>query len=188
MKYFFLIFFSISTFSQEIKNDSIQLEWYNHANFCLSYNDNLSAYSSYKKAYDIDKKNDLGLVALRKIDSLNRIIKINLLKNISGKWEIVSSGSNWGISKEKVGLVTIKNSKVSFDFYDKSYSFKSSTIDLLLDDFLNYSFNEFVLEDNSLWSFSLKDEKLYISELGKKTDEGRSHKVCGNFFMECIKK
>ena len=35
---------------------------------------------------------------------------------------------------------------------------------------------------------SLKDEKLYISELGEKTEEGRSYMVCGNFFMENIRK
>ena len=188
MKYLVIILFTISSFSQEIKNDSIQLEWYNHANFCLSYNDNLSAYSSFKKTYDIDKKNDLGISAFKKLDSLNRILKTNLLKDISGKWEIISSGSNWGISKEKIGLVTVKNSKINFDFYDKSYPSKTSELDLLLDEFLNYSFNEFILEDNSIWSFSLKDEKLYISELGEKTEQGRSYMVCGNFFMECIKK
>ncbi|WP_339834814.1 hypothetical protein [uncultured Flavobacterium sp.] len=189
MKYLVLIlFFTISTFSQEIKNDSVQVELFNHANLCLDFKDNKNAYLSFKKAYYLDSSSDLALLVYKKIDSLNRILKATFLKDISGKWEIVYSGSNWGISKEKVGLVTIKNSDISFDFYDKSNSLKSLKLNLMLDDFLNYSFNEFILDDNSLWSFKLKDEKLYISELGEKTEEGRSLMVCGNFFMECIRK
>lgn len=189
MKYFLLIaFFTISTFSQEVKNDSIQLEWYNHAIFCSDFKDNTSAYSSFKKAYDVDKSNDLGLLAYKKIDSLNRILKTNLLKDISGKWEIVSSGSNWETSKDKIGLITIKDSYINFKFYDESYSIQNSKLDLIVDDFLNYSYSEFIFDTNSIWKFSLKNDKLYITEMGERTAFGRSDMVCGNFSMECIRK
>ena len=189
MKYFVLIlFFSISTFSQEIKNDSIQLELFNHANLCLDFKDNIYAYNSFRKTYNVNKNNYLGLLSYKKIDSLNRILKNNHLKDISGKWEIVSSGSNWGISKDKIGLITIKNSKIIFDFNDKSYVFKNSKLDLILDNFLNYTYDEFVFENNSIWKFYLNKDKLYITEMGEKTNYGRSDIVCGNFSMECIRK
>lgn len=189
MKYFVLIlFFTISTFSQEIKIDSNQLEWFNHANLCLDFNDNQNAYNSFKKAFYQDTKSDLAKSSYMKLDSLNRILKSNLLKEISGKWEIVSSVSNWGISKDKIGLITIIHSKIMFDFNDKSYSYKNSKLDLMLDDFLVYSPDEFIFEDNSIWKFSLKDNKLFVSEMGTKIEEGRSDMVCGNFSMECIRK
>ncbi|CAM3558098.1 hypothetical protein FLGE108171_02925 [Flavobacterium gelidilacus] len=189
MKYLFLIlFFSISTFSQEIKNYSIQLEWFNHANLCLDFKDNKSAFSSFKKAYDVDINSDLGFLAYKKLDSLNRILKSNLLKDISGKWEIVSSGSNWGISQGKIGLITIKDSYINFEFYDESYSIQNSKLDLLVDDFLNYSYSEFIFDNNSIWKFSLKNNKLYITEMGERTAFGISDMVCGNFSMECIRK
>lgn len=193
MKYLVLFFFfTISTFSQEINNDSIQINWINHANLCLNFKDNLNAFSSFKNAYLENKTNEFGSLAYKKLDSLNRVIKLQLLKDISGNWEINSSGSNWGTSNDKLGLVIIKDSIIFFKFYDKDSSLneylKNSKLELSLDDFLNYNYEEFIFDNKTIWRIYLKNDKLYISELGEKTEIGRSLMVCGNFFMECIRK
>ncbi|WP_339889611.1 hypothetical protein [uncultured Flavobacterium sp.] len=193
MKYLVLIlFFTISTFSQDIKNDSIQINWINHANLCLNFKDNINAFSSFKNAYLENKTNDLGSLAYKKLDSLNRVIKLQLLNDISGNWEINSSGSNWGTSNDKLGLINIKDSLIFFKFYDKDSSLneylKNSKLELSLDDFLNYNYEEFTFDNKTIWRIYLKNDKLYFTELGKKTEEGRSLMVCGNFFMECIRK
>ena len=193
MKYLVLIlFFTISTYSQEIKNDSIQINWINHANLCLNFKDNINAFSSFKNAYLENKTNDLGSLAYKKLDSLNRVIKLQLLNDISGNWEINSSGSNWGTSNDKLGLINIKDSLIFFKFYDKDSSLneylKNSKLELSLDDFLNYNYEEFTFDNKTIWRIYLKNDKLYFTELGKKTEEGRSLMVCGNFFMECIRK
>ena len=88
MKYLVLFFFfTISTFSQEINNDSIQINWINHANLCLNFKDNLNAFSSFKNAYLENKTNEFGSLAYKKLDSLNLYKEYLEFFNIQRKTE-----------------------------------------------------------------------------------------------------
>ncbi|WP_129583111.1 hypothetical protein [Flavobacterium cyanobacteriorum] len=136
------------------------------------------------------RTNELGVIALKKSDSILPFAQHNIRKKIIGKWILSESGSNWGFKKENDSIVkkllVIEYDK--FSFYD--LNLKTNEMTLTKSEKSLFTKNrdmrgllfDFVFSDKTLWSFHYNEKTKTLKQImtGEDSENGRSEMVCGN--------
>ncbi|RVT76522.1 hypothetical protein EOD40_08435 [Flavobacterium sufflavum] len=193
MKKNFSILFTLlflQTWSQENKSLEYQKKTFDEANEYLKKLEYSSAAGAFQYVNELNPKNEIGKIALKKSDSLRPIARQKLKESLIGKWKLAETGSNWGMEKTQDTLIEkiliIDENK--FHFYEKNV--KTKEIKLVKSEKMNFSKGinenfysyEFVFSDNQIWYFSVnpKTNKLRQVNTGEDKEIGRSEIVCGN--------
>ncbi|WP_397362022.1 hypothetical protein [Olleya sp. R77988] len=186
-----LIFLSLSfnSWSQDLKKEKRQLDYYEKSNKYLSESDLEKARLTLYFSYQANPESELGKTALKKSDSLKAVIRNELIQKIQGNWKWKNTGTNWGIEKtaeenniEKI--VEIKGLQLSFYEIDKNEKklIQSEIIEFINEEKMIPSSTDILYSDNQIWRFDLKDDNqiLKMVNSGENNTNGRTVIVCGN--------
>ncbi|HEY4617756.1 MAG TPA: hypothetical protein VIH09_06140 [Flavobacterium sp.] len=185
---FFICF--INTWSQDYKSPEYQKKRFEEANEYLKNSDVFRAAGVFQFVNELNPKNELGKISLKKSDSLRPIARQKLKESLIGTWKLNRTGSNWGFEKttdtinDKILIVN----ESEFKFYEQNI--KTKKLKLIKSEEIKFSKSiheryysyEFVFSDNQIWHIS-KNEKtgeLRQVNTGEQNENGRSEIVCGN--------
>ncbi|WP_125723700.1 hypothetical protein [Flavobacterium ustbae] len=183
------IFVSLSFFIYAQKNTILKSQKIalNEAERYLKTNQLDMAADIFKYTYKLDDGSKLGVIAVRKYDS---IMKSILIKDIIGKWILFEQGSNWGFTEEKdsINRKVLVISKDEFQFYDENIQTKEQknykTEKIILTKFEDTSGSrfDFVFSDKSLWRIFWDNRRKYLRQFstGEETIDNRTEIFCGN--------
>ena len=199
------VFFSFSiltSFSQRVwkQDPTIQKNHYEYALNSLNKNDTINAIKRLYSSFKYGETTKLGLKAKKDLDLLISLEKKKFVKSISGKWKLIESGTNWGISeideKSKNDEILIIDAD-SIDFYKKDRisnlltKIKSEKINFLepcygCEDSMFY----FNFSDNQIWIIKPKNDDtiLQFKNDGYYNEKGNRMQIsCGNSQLFYIK-
>jgi hypothetical protein len=185
----FFICFSKS-WSQDYKSPEYQKKRFEEANEYLKNSDVFRAAGVFQFVNELNPKNELGKISLKKSDSLRPIARQKLKESLIGTWKLNRIGSNWGFEKttdtinDKILIVN----ESEFMFYEQNL--KTKKLKLIKLEAIKFSKSiheryysyEFVFSDNQIWHFSKNKQSGELRQVntGEQNENGRSEIVCGN--------
>ncbi len=182
---FFLIFCSQIIYSQNPKAIELQNEWFEKAVSSLDSAKIKTAFLKFSFANELLPESNLGNNAKLKSDSLQIVLRDNLIKNLQGIWEIkIFNKTNSKEQKEhyeKLGkYLEFRNDSIYFYANKPSLKLKKPRIkqEIIFCDlkttFPHYS--DIIHSNGEIWNYSIdsSENKLIITENGELSTNGKS--------------
>jgi hypothetical protein len=165
-----------------------QKEWIERAQVFEQSSDSTRTMVAYYYAYTEDPTTPEGIIALKKSNLLKAFFRNKILAGIQGVWKLTTYGSNWGHTKTGSDILQkyVRINGNNATFYQSNL--KTGKHEVLQEEMLNflelesndYHLLNFRYANNEIWSFSVKDDVLSITEIGKVEGKFIGEIVCGN--------
>jgi hypothetical protein len=183
---FLLIFFQ--SWAQDMDRKKLQEEWFKKAELCLQSGDLNCASGLFMHSSRFSPESDLGIIALKKVDSIEPLRRKALISQIKGTWKIKRFGSNWGMKEQsatKIVLLKINEAELVFIEKDSATKIEKTTkiekITFSKTDLRSHLSLDLSYSDGSFWNFYVNDKnELNVTYTGEKNESGRTEMVCGN--------
>lgn len=196
-----LLLFSLNVFASYsqtnwVQDSIVQKKNYQFAVDHFEKNDTINGIRSLYSTYKYGENTELGIKVKKELDSFIEIKRVELLRNIKGKWKLKKAGSNWGFSEvdkslEYESILIIDSDSITFYKKDKN----TKVLEKLKSEKINFteicykceeSMFYFHFSDNQVWIFEPKKKNtiLHLKNDGYFHENGNRTKIsCGNSEM-----
>ena len=163
----------IDVYGQNQKIIDLQIQWYEKGNIALKENELRKAYSAYYFSYDYFPESELGKVSFSKYDSIQKILRKNLIEKMQGFWKVkryknpnFSPGDIEHFNENLPGkYLEIKNDSLKYFDKRKHRNKKVRPIKITFCDYQNYfpAFSHIVHNNQLIWAYWVDETKQKLS-------------------------
>lgn len=182
-----LIFAFQSLAAQDNDRSTYQTQLYKLAIKTSEGGDYLEAIRTFAIRSNINPKAEIAAFAIKKGDSLKRILRQNKINELIGKWKWIPKEGNWAIREDNlVGkMINITTEEIQFfELYKNAKEWQLTQTDKIRfsENPESYSFTEFLNSNNEIWDYNIDSTtgELKAYYLGEKIDDNYTELVCGN--------
>lgn len=182
---FIIVFQSLA--AQDNDRSAYQTQLYKLAIKTSESGDYLGAIRTFAISNNINPKAEIAAFAIKKGDSLKRILRQNKINELIGKWKWIPKEGNWAIREDNlVGkMIHITTEEIQFfELYKNAKDWKLVQTDKIRfsENPESYSFTEFLNFNNEVWDYKIDSTtgELKAYFIGEKIDDNYTELVCGN--------
>lgn len=180
-----ILLLSIHCIAQDDAKAKFQKNKYEMAVSCYKKADFKNALDLYSVASKIRPENDLGKESIKKVDTLKKILRKEILDEALGIWKLIGDKPVWSVSTEsdlKNALVeeSIEINKTQILFYAQDKKtlakklLKTENLVFYNKDESDSLFSAIILSDGTVWNWTIDENgrTLHIINIAKKTEKG----------------
>lgn len=173
---FIIVFQSLA--AQDNDRSAYQTTLYKLAIKTSESGDYLGAIRTFAISNNINPKAEIAAFAIKKGDSLKRILRQNKINELIGKWKWIPKEGNWAIREDNlVGkMIHITTEEIQFfELYKNAKDWKLVQTDKIRfsENPESYSFTEFLNFNNEVWDYKIDSTtgELKAYFIGEKIDD-----------------
>ncbi|MCD9574410.1 hypothetical protein [Flavobacterium soyae] len=180
-----ILLLSIHCIAQDDAKAKFQKNKYEMAVSCYKKADFKNALDLYSVASKIRPENDLGKESIKKVDTLKKILRKEILDEALGIWKLIGDKPVWSVNTEsdlKNALVEesieINNTQILFYEQDKKTLakklLKTENLVFYNKDESDSLFSAIILSDGTVWNWTIDENgrTLHVINIAKKTEKG----------------
>lgn len=180
-----ILLLSIHCIAQDDAKAKFQKNKYEMAVSCYKKADFKNALDLYSVASKIRPENDLGKESIKKVDTLKKILRKEILDEALGIWKLIGDKPVWSVNTEsdlKNALVeeSIEINKTQILFYAQDKKtlakklLKTENLVFYNKDESDSLFSAIILSDGTVWNWTIDENgrTLHVINIAKKTEKG----------------